>query len=101
MKKIEDDSFWKFAANEWWLLISPYTPMDTGTLWQSVNIHPKEIEYTQPYSHRIYEGNFNFKTDMHPLASRQWDKAAQPTQEGNLIDAMQAYIDSGRLKLND
>jgi len=42
----------------------------------------------------------NFRKDLHPLASREWDQAARPTQEPKLILSMQAYVDSGKLKLN-
>jgi hypothetical protein len=42
----------------------------------------------------------SFRHDLHPLASREWDQAARPTQEPKLVNAMQAYVDSGRLKLS-
>ena len=87
-----------------------------------------EIDYYAPYAHYIYEGkamgptfyspDFGFWSPpgekksytgasleiskaRHPLASSKWDKAAEPVQKPKLIDAMQGYIDSGRLKLND
>lgn len=96
--KIDDDvkkvtlqnvNFWTFAATEWWRLITPYTPMDTGTLFESVHIRPKEIEYYQPYAHRVYTGDYmNFRTDKHPLASARWDEVARPTQERKLIKSL-------------
>lgn len=99
MKAIQDKKFWTFAASEWHRLYKPFMPMDTGTLMNTVVIRPKEIEHTVPYAHRLYEGHFNFRKDKHPKASRQWDKAAKPTEEPKLIRSLQAYIDSGKVKL--
>ena len=100
MRKIQDNDFWRFAAGEWHGLYTPYVPMDSGDLFKIVNIKPKEIEHNVPYAHRVYEGDFNFRKDNHPKASRRWDEAARPTEEPKLISAMQGYIDSGRLNLN-
>ena len=125
MAKVRDDDFWKFGANEWWKDITPFAPMETGTLFESVEIRPKEIEYFAPYAHYLYRGELmvdpdtgssyarqgvkkiyagtplNISKQRHPLATKEWDKAAEPTQKPKLIDAMQKYIDSGRLKLNE
>lgn len=126
---VKSEKFWKFAANEWFKLITPYVPMDTGILSTTVDMKPEknskgkkkrlanktiqsiaegsgnikggmgfgEIEYTSPYAHKMYCGNFNFRKDRHQLASSQWDKAAEPTQKPKLLRSMQDYIDSGRL----
>ncbi|MBR6523456.1 MAG: hypothetical protein IKT39_02455 [Clostridia bacterium] len=127
--KVRDPKFWKFGANEWHKLITPYTPMLTGTMSESVSVKGGsgngEIEYKQPYSHYIYEGRLmvdaetgssyaragtkkvyagsalNISTTKHPLASAKWDKAAEPSQKPKLIDAMQGHIDSGRLNLSE
>lgn len=125
LKKIDNDEFWTFAASEWHRLISPYTPKKTGNLIENVTIRPKEIEYKSPYAHYQYEGkvmgknyhdpdsgfwsplkkkytggNLKYKTDKNKDASKEWDKAAKPKQEEKLIDALQDYVDSGRLNLN-
>jgi hypothetical protein len=125
LSRFDDDKLWEFGALEWHKLISPYTPMQTGTLFESVTIRPKEIEYKQPYAHYMYHGilmvdpdtrssyakkgakkvytskQLKYQKDKHPLATKEWDKAAQPTQGPKLVNAMQGYINSGRLKLND
>ena len=128
MLKVENPAFWKYAASEWWKLLTPYTPMDTGTMSESVKISgdPKEglIEYRAPYAHYLYQGELMvdpatgssyagqgvkkvytgqdlvISKERHPLASKEWDKAAEPLQKPKLIRAMQGYIDSGRLNLN-
>lgn len=95
-----DRQFWTFAATEWHRLYSPYVPMREGMLMNNVIIRPKEIEHAVPYARRMYNGtNFHFNRNQHPKASAKWDQAAAATQLPNLISAMQAYIDSGRLKL--
>ena len=96
---VRSDAFWTYAASEWHRLYSPYVPMDTGALKNTVAIRPKEVEHTVPYAHRMYEGHFHFRKDKNPKASRQWDKAAAPTQRPKLIRSLQAYIDSGKVKL--
>lgn len=129
LAKVRDSRFWKFAANEWWKLITPYTPMLTGTMSEQVKVKGEsgngEIEYTSPYAHYIYKGELmvdaetgsayaragtkkvyagkelDLSSGKHPLASKEWDKAAEPTQKPKLIDAMQDYVDSGRLSLNE
>ena len=102
MKAIRDPKFWKFAASEWHRLYSPYVPMDTGTLKNTVDIKGEsgsgEIEHTVPYARYQYEGHFNYRKDKNPKASREWDKAASPTEKPKLIRSMQRYIDSGRVK---
>ena len=99
LNAVRSDAFWTYAASEWHRLYSPYVPMDEGMLMNTVVIRPKEIEHTVPYARRMYEGHFNFRKDKHPKASRQWDKAAAPTQAKSLKRSLQAYIDSGRIDL--
>lgn len=96
-----DRAFWTFAAEEWHRLYDPYVPMDEGMLKDTVVIRPKEIEHTQIYARYQYNGiGFNFRRDKHPKASARWDKAAAPTQLPRLASSLQAYVDSGRLKLD-
>lgn len=98
---MEDDGLWTFAATEWHRLYSPYVPLQEGNLMETVVITPKQVEHTVPYAHYQYEGSLNHSTNKHPLASRRWDEAAEPTQKSKLISAMQGYIDSGRLNFGD
>lgn len=129
LRKIENPEFWEFGANEWWKLITPYTPAATGTMSESVRIKGEIgtglIEYTSPQAHYLYKGelmidpetgssyaragakkvyagkDLNYSAAKHPLASKEWDKAAEPTKKPELIGAMQDYVDSGRLRLNE
>lgn len=99
---MNDRPFWTYAATEWHRLYAPYVPMLTGTLTNTVSITPGQIEHTVPYARYQYEGTrFNFTRTYHPKASAHWDKAAEPTQKPKLIASLQAYINSGRIRLND
>ena len=130
LAKVRDKEFWLFGANEWHKFISPYVPFETGTLDETVRKEADEltgsIEYYAPHAHYQYEGkvmgpsfyspDYGFWSppgekkhytggkltyhNKHPLSSNHWDKAAEPTQKPKLIDSMQRYVDSGRLKLN-
>ena len=54
--KVRSDILWKAAANEWWRLMTPYVPMDSGNLSTNVKIKPKEVDYVSPHAHYQYEG---------------------------------------------
>ena len=102
--KLENDrNFNLYQAMTWHKLIQPWIPMRTGNLCENVAFSPKgEIKYNAPYARHVYYGdNKNFNKTYHPLASARWDEAARPSQESKLIDALQNYIDSGRLDLNE
>ena len=104
MDQVRDPAFWKYGASEWHRLYFPYVPMNTGALAETVKHRGHkgygETEHIVPYAHDAYESNRNFRKDKHKLASSHWNKAAEPTQKPKLIDAMQDYVNSGRLKLN-
>lgn len=127
LQTVRSDPFWTFAASEWHRLYAPFVPMDTGQLLRQVNIVPGQITHTAPYARYIYHGeiygpNYPIRQGgrvvgyysprgrrkhptgrrmrfRNPQASARWDKAAEPTQRGKLIAAMQGYADR-RLNFN-
>lgn len=98
--KLHSDALGKFAAVTWHKLYSPYVPFDTGKLQNTVQIDAWQITHVVPYARYVYNGHFNFRKHMHPLATREWDKAAEPSKKPDLENAMQAYIDRGGLNLD-
>ena len=67
---------------------------------KTVTIEPKKIHYMQEYAVYVYNGDgMNFQTTRHALACAHWDEAAAPMQKDKLVDAVQGYIDSGRLDI--
>lgn len=98
---VRSDEFWQFAAQTWYELYAPYVPWNTGALYTKVIVEPGVIRHLVSYAQKVYEGDFNYRKDVHPFASRMWDQAAVPVQLPNLIAAMQAYVDEGRLKIGE
>lgn len=98
--KITDSKkLWKTAHAEWWRLISPYTPFQTGNLMSKVSINSERIKYKSPYAHHAYMGeNLDFRKDKHPLASARWSEAATPSQLPKLAETLRNYIRSEILK---
>lgn len=128
LSKVEDDKFWLFAASEWHRLMTPYIPYITGTTAETVEISSEPmcgiLEFLSPNAHYLWEGKLmvdpntgsswarknvkkvytNIPLDLshnkHPKSTDHWNEAAELTQLPKLIDAMQGYIDMGRLNLN-
>lgn len=100
---------------------SPYVPMDSESLDQTVDITPDYVHYKSPYAHYQYEGevygpNFpidmgggligfyspptkyptgrklNYSNDKHPLATSRWDKTAMAAKGDQLANDIEAYI---------
>lgn len=111
--KLENDKgLWTFAANTWYKLLEPYTPMDTGKLFGSVlisdsptkiirglngevtvTIEPKQIHYVMEYAPAVYKGDhMNFQKIHHKWACARWDKVAMPTQGPKLVRSLEKYI---------
>lgn len=85
---------WDFAAETWYKLCEPFTPMDTGMLFTTVTAAGGEIHYNAPYSVYVENGDhMDFQKTHHPLASAHWSDAAEPTQLPKLTAALQGYVD--------
>ena len=86
-----------FAANDAFRLMSPYVPMQTGTLFQTVDISPGKVHYNMPYANRMYNGDgFNFCTEHHTLATAHWDRAMLAAKGEVLAHDITRFIQSGR-----
>ena len=96
-ERLRSDGLWLHAAQAWHRLYEPYVPRDTGRLYADVRISPGQIEHRAPYAAYVYGDGPS--SDSVGLASRAWDRAAEPMQKPKLVAAMQAYVDAGGLKL--
>lgn len=75
---------------------SPYVPMDTGMLDQTVEITEDYVHYKVPYAHYQWNGNgFNFSRDKHPLATSHWEKAMAVAKGAQLARDIEGYIKRG------
>lgn len=83
-------------------IMIPWVPMDTGMLYQTVNITSDDeagyIEYKQPYAEKMFEGinpdtgrPYHYSTDNHPLATSHWDEAAMIAKGDELTKEVSAY----------
>ena len=117
LEQVDNNKFWMYAAYQWWLLISPFVPRQTGGLMTTVNVRTNrdlsnsEIEnifkshgdikavkngatitYNAPYALSMYNGEgLNFRKDKNPFATAKWDIKAIPSQSDKLIAALQEY----------
>ena len=96
IQRIIGDGVKVYANTRLHAYCSPYVPVDTGMLDQTVDITKDYVHYKVPYAHRIYEGDgLNFSTDKHPLATANWDKAMKVAKGQQLADDITAYIKKG------
>ena len=94
MSKITDDVK-LFAVDDMFRLMSPYVPMESGTLFETVDRSPKGVLYKSIYARYQYNGvNFHFNHDpnKHPLATAKWDKAMLAAHGDKLMRDIQNYI---------
>lgn len=92
-KICRNEGLGRFAAESFARLMTPYVPMDTGTLSQSYSTEPYKVIYNQPYAHRLYEGKgFNFSREKHPLATAHWDEAAKAAKGTQFANELTRYI---------
>lgn len=81
-----------------------YVPFDTGALAETTvidggttsNVSPSYITYSQPYAHKIYEGDgFNFQKDKHDLATSHWDKQMVTAEMDEIEEELQSFVNRG------
>lgn len=73
--------------------MSPFVPMDTGMLDQTVDITPECVHYRVPYAHRQWDGeNFHFSKDEHPLATSHWEKAMMISKGDEFCEEITDYL---------
>lgn len=96
-RKVQNDRFGLFVANEWKRLIDPYTPRDTGTTQDTAKITSWTITYGTRYARYVYYGvNMNFQ-HKNPYSTYKWDKAAANAgQVDKLSRTINAALESGQ-----
>lgn len=130
MNRVQGEKFWTYGASEWHRLYRPWCPFKEGALYGTVNIHggggEGVVEHTVPYAHYAYMGMvmgpnvpitqggaiagwFSPVAPKHytgkmlhfsGMGSKEWDKAAAPTQLPMLVRSLQGFIDSGALNFS-
>lgn len=83
----------KFMAETTARYMDKFIPMDSGMLAQNFTTEPFVITYTQPYAHRMFDGEgFNFSKDKHPLAQARWDKACKSAHSKDIAKEVEEYL---------
>lgn len=92
-KRIFSDDVRKYANTRLHAYCSPYVPMDTGYLDQTVDITSEYVHYKAPYAHKMWDGDgLNFSKDKHPLATSHWEQAMKVAKGEQLAADIEAYI---------
>lgn len=118
---IDDETTMLQIYNLWGKIIEPFVPMDNGILAHSYEVTPNYLRYHGPYAHYQYMGimygpNFpifdngqlvgfysppkkyptdiplNYNTEKHPLASKEWDKAAMTLKKDEFLEGVKAIM---------
>ena len=93
VQRILGDGVKVYANTRLHAYCSPYVPMDTGMLDQTVDITPDYVHYKVPYAHKMWDGDgLNFSKDKHPLATSHWEKAMEVSKGKQLANDITAYL---------
>lgn len=110
---IIDDEFKQFMHEEFYKIMFPYIPYDTGELSSTTNetygsltdeqsmsigllsgnIDETGITFDAPYAARDYYESRNWRREKHPLATENWGEEAFNAHEQELINTLQEYTD--------
>lgn len=66
-------------------MCDPYVPYQTGNLAHDITVNENGVTYNAEYSNKQYI-NPNHATNIHPLASGQWDKAMLDAEGDTFIE---------------
>lgn len=95
--------------------MSPFVPMDSGALDQTVDITPDCVHYKSPYAHFQWNGkvfvddrgstwarrseskhqinkDLQYSKDQHPLASSHWEKAMMTSKGDEFCKDITDYL---------
>lgn len=116
INNILDDDFKTYMHEEFYKLMHKYIPYDTGNLASTLNIEyplgytmndetsisigltsgnidSTGITFNADYAEECYYGNKIFKQEKHPLATSNWGEIAFISEQENLINKLNEYID--------
>lgn len=114
--RIFDDETMTYVHDRLHIFMSPFVPMDSGMLDQTVDIKPDCVHYKSPYAHFIWNGkvfvddrgstwarrseskhpinkDLDFSKDEHaPLATSHWEKAMMVSKGDELCKDITDYL---------
>jgi len=101
IKKLGGDELGNFAATTAHRHFYDAMPYDTGAFADSIDYRPWEYEHLVPYANRVYNHNYNFRKDYHPMAMSNYVEGYGVVANPKIAADIQAYIDSRKLGLNE
>lgn len=92
VQRIFGDDVKVYANTRLHAYCSPYVPMNTGYLDQTVDITKDYVHYKAPYAHKNWDGDgLNFSKDKHPLATAHWERSMAAAKGQKLADDITEY----------
>lgn len=116
LDRIFDDETMTYVHDRLHIFMSPFVPMDSGMLDQTVDIKPDCVHYKSPYAHFIWNGkvfvddrgstwarrseskhpinkDLDFSKDEHaPLATSHWEKAMMVSKGDEFCKDITDYL---------
>lgn len=93
IRRILGDGVKVYANTRLHAYCSPYVPMDTGYLDQTVDITKDYVHYKAPYAHKMWDGDeLNFSKDQHHLATSHWERAMAVAKGQQLAKDIEDHI---------
>lgn len=115
MGRIFDDDARLYIHTRLHAFCSPYVPMDSGVMDQTVEITPESVHYKSPYAHFQWNGkvfvdkrgspwaprseskhetnrDLQYSHDKHPLATSHWEKAMMTAKGDVFCKDIEAYL---------
>lgn len=115
MDRIFDSEAMTYIHTRLHAFCSPYVPMDSGAMDQTVEITPECVHYKSPYAHFQWNGkvfvdsrgspwarrseskhetdrNLQYSRDKHPLATAHWERAMLAAKGGEFCKDIEAYL---------
>ena len=81
-----------FVATTVYRAYQEYVPREEGDLEDNITIEPYQITHNQPYAHRMYTNDYNFRTYPHPNACSHWDERAWTVKKTTICKQIEDYI---------
>lgn len=115
LDRIFDAETMTYVHTRFHAYMSPYVPMDSGALDQTVEILPECVHYKSPYAHFQWNGkvfvddrgstwarrneskhetsrDLHYSPDQHPLSTSHWDRAMWAAKGDEFCRDIEAYL---------
>ena len=69
-----------------------FVPREEGDLEDNVDIRPYQIEHLQPYAHKMYTNDFDFRTYPHPNACSHWAERGYEVHKQSVNKRIEDFI---------